>query len=132
MPRDPGSPEEWLRYARSDLALARGPATRDVMLESLCFHAQQAAEKSLKAVLVKTGVSFPKVHSIERLIDLLPPSVSRVPVLIAAAKLTGYATTFRYPGMEEPVTQEQYQEALGMAADVVDWAAHQIESDTPS
>ncbi|MGD0091486.1 MAG: HEPN domain-containing protein [Planctomycetota bacterium] len=51
----PGSPEEWLRYARSDLAVARKPCQPEILLETLCFHAQQAAEKSLKAVLVARG-----------------------------------------------------------------------------
>jgi HEPN domain-containing protein len=122
MPPDPGSPAEWLRYARSDLALAKRPAGGELMLEGLCFHAQQAAEKSIKAVLIDAGVAFPKVHSIERLIDLLPPSIARTPELAAAAQLTAYATTFRYPGIEEPVSEDQYQEALRTAEAVVAWA----------
>jgi HEPN domain-containing protein len=56
MSPEPGSPAAWLRYARSDLALARVPARGEVLLESLCFHAQQAVEKSLKAVLVGRGI----------------------------------------------------------------------------
>ena len=48
----PGSAQDWLRYAGSDLELARMSASPNVMLESLCYHAQQCAEKSLKAVLV--------------------------------------------------------------------------------
>ena len=53
MPPDsdgPGGGEDWLRHARSDLALASavGPVG-DILAETLCFHAQQAAEKALKA-----------------------------------------------------------------------------------
>lgn len=123
---DAGTPEEWLRHARSDLALARSPATDDVLLESLCFHAQQAVEKSIKAVLVNAGIPFPKVHSIERLIDLLPDMVPRTADLIAASQLTGYATVFRYPGAVEPITEEQYQEAVRLAKAVVVWAESEI------
>jgi hypothetical protein len=56
---EPGSPADWLRYARSDLALARIERPAEVFLEMLCFHAQQAVEKSLKAVLLWKGGPFP-------------------------------------------------------------------------
>jgi HEPN domain-containing protein len=54
-----GSPGDWLRHARSDLALARTTPTPEIMLEALCFHAQQAAEKAIKAVLVVRGITPP-------------------------------------------------------------------------
>jgi hypothetical protein len=60
MSLDAGSPEAWLRYARSDLALAGQSASADVLREALAFHAQQAAERSIKAVLVHFAVPFPK------------------------------------------------------------------------
>jgi len=43
-------PRRWLENARADLALARSPLPLGGLYEHLCFHAQQAAEKSLKAV----------------------------------------------------------------------------------
>lgn len=46
----PGSPDDWLRRARSDLALAKVPLPEGALYEDLCFHAQQAAEKAIKAV----------------------------------------------------------------------------------
>jgi HEPN domain-containing protein len=128
MPLEPGSPESWLSYARSDLAVARVPASDQLMKEMLCFHAQQAVEKSIKAVLILAGAPFPKVHSIERLIDLLPDSVMRTPELIESARLTAYATTFRYPGNEEPTTEEEHQEALRLAAAVLAWAEELVEA----
>jgi len=48
----PGSPADWLRHAYSDLALASTMPLPQILLEQLCFHAQQAAEKALKAILV--------------------------------------------------------------------------------
>jgi len=122
MPLEPGSPESWLSYARSDLALARVDASDDLLRDMLCFHAQQAVEKCIKAVLILTGVPFPRVHSIERLTDLLPVSIRRTPELIGSAGLTAYATTFRYPGGEEPTSEEEYQEAVRLAAAVLAWA----------
>lgn len=67
----PGSPEDWLRHARSDLALARQRNTPDILLTTLCFHTQQAAEKALKAVLLQNGVVFPYTHDLARLITLV-------------------------------------------------------------
>jgi len=57
--RMPGSPPDWLHRARSDLNLARLSRPEGVLLEDLCFHAQQAAEKALKAVLVANSVAVP-------------------------------------------------------------------------
>ena len=73
-----GSPTDWLRRARSDLALAKStPAGGDVLPESLCFHAQQSVEKAIKAVLVFSGVPFPRTHNIGTLLELLPPGTPR-------------------------------------------------------
>ncbi len=55
----PGSAEDWLRYAKSDLEPARIEKPEGVLLENLCFHAQQAAEKTLKAVLIFLEIDFP-------------------------------------------------------------------------
>jgi HEPN domain-containing protein len=52
MPPDrfqPDDPREWLNRARSNLALAKASISPDTNLEDLCFEAQQAAEKAIKA-----------------------------------------------------------------------------------
>jgi HEPN domain-containing protein len=62
----PGSPEERLAHAESDLNLARlGKNRDDVLPEQVCFHAQQAAEKALKAVLRHRKIEFPLIHDNE-------------------------------------------------------------------
>jgi HEPN domain-containing protein len=119
---DPELPESWLAFARSDLAMARIPRDEDMFLESLCFHAQQAVEKSIKAVLVFRKLRVPKIHSIEALIDFLPSDIQRTPDLIASATLSEYASNTRYPGFEELVTEEEYHEAVRLAESVVKWA----------
>ncbi len=125
MPPDhgtPGDPFEWLRHARSDLALAQVDPPQDVMLEGLCYHAQQAAEKALKAVLISRGIPAPHTHSIRSLFDSLPADVS-VPVdLERAAALTTYAVAARYPGDLEAIEADEYREALRLASMVVTWA----------
>ena len=118
---DPSSPEAWMARARSDLALARLPASDVILLEDLCFHAQQAAEKSIKAILISHGIPFPKTHSIERLIDLLPTDIPRPADLEESSRLTVYATVLRYPGLS-PVSEDKYRNAVRLAEAVVKWA----------
>jgi len=49
----PGSPEEWLDFAKSDLQMAEvGKRELSIRRELVCFHAQQAAEKAIKGVLL--------------------------------------------------------------------------------
>ncbi|MGA2975641.1 MAG: HEPN domain-containing protein [Spirochaetia bacterium] len=123
----PGTPEDWLRHARSHLALAVavGPVG-DVLAETLCYHAQQAAEKALKAVLINVGVEFPRTHSLRLLVDLLPPTLRTKSVLESAVALTDYAVTARYPGEIEPISQLELEESIRIARGVVSWAESKV------
>ena len=122
--RDPTHPAEWLRRARSNLALANNAAQLPgVLYEDLCFDAQQAAEKGIKAVLVQLQVEFPKTHALSELLDLvaragLPASAD----VREASRLTRYAVTTRYVGLTEDVTEDEYREAVDLAERVLRWA----------
>ncbi len=48
-------PREWINRARSNFARARSRIP-EAYLEDLCFDAQQAAEKAIKAVMMMHGV----------------------------------------------------------------------------
>lgn len=70
--RLPASPEAWIIHARSDLTLAQiGRDNSNVLHEQICFHAQQAVEKSLKAILLFYKVDFPLTHDLEELVDIM-------------------------------------------------------------
>ena len=131
MPPDrpaPGSAEEWLARAKGDLSLAHIPLPEDAFYEDLCFHAQQAAEKALKAVYLHYGMEFSYTHDLEKLIDVLKrKGVSVSESVEEAISLSIYAWQARYPGLEEPVTKEEYEKALALAETVVNWAIQQIE-----
>ncbi len=119
----PGSAEDWLRYARSDLALADTNATGGVLNESLCFHAQQAAEKSIKAVLILRGIEFPFTHNVAHLITLVQNAGIDWPQeLDSAARLTRYAVSFRYPGRPKLIADTERQQAAAIARKVLEWA----------
>lgn len=117
-------------FARSDLALARRSPEPDVLPETLCFHAQQAAEKALKAVLIRASVAPPKTHDLALLLKLVPARYPPLPDPVAVAELTGYAVAARYPGVEEEVTPLDLREAVASAESVVDWAGR-ILADSP-
>lgn len=59
----PDDPREWLNRARSALQLARDDDP-GVYLEDLCYQAQQAAEKAIKALLITREAPFPFVHDL--------------------------------------------------------------------
>ena len=91
----PNDPREWLNGARSNLAPAQTviPAT---FLEDACFDAQQAAEKAIKAVMVRRGINFPHIHQLNRLLDILEADGEPIPNAVRQAEdLTQYATATR-------------------------------------
>ena len=123
---DPGSPADWLRHARSDLVLAQIEQPEGVLSEALCFHAQQAAEKALKAVLVHLGRDVPHTHDIEALNDLLAEVLEVPEAVVEADRLTTYAVLTRYPADVAPVSEGEYREAVRQAEVVFAWATSAI------
>lgn len=122
--RVPGSPAEWLDHAASDLRLAE-LASREpgIRREQVCFHTQQAAEKSIKAVLLKRRVGFPLTHNIGILLALVERNGIQVPEEVRRAiALTPYAIETRYPGPWPEVTESEMEEALRLAQQVLAWA----------
>lgn len=61
----PDDPREWLNRARSNLLHAKGLQS-GIYFEDLCFDAQQAAEKAIKAVMLWRGVAFPYYKGIRQ------------------------------------------------------------------
>ncbi len=124
----PEDPREWLNRAWSNLSLAKAKGS-GIYLEDLCFHAQQAAEKAVKALLIKQGVEFPYVHDLAELLTLLEQKGIVLPETVKQAeKLTRFAVFTRYPGIASPVSHEEYEESLSLAEEIVGWVQNQIES----
>ena len=122
----PDDPREWLNRACSNLARAKSrlPA---VYLEDLCFDAQQAAEKAIKAILLARGVEFPYVHDIGLLLTLLEDVGESVPETVREAeRLNPYATTTRDPDLAQPVSEQEYEDTVRVADSVVRWAEARI------
>ena len=120
-----GSPQDWLTHAKSDLNLARLARNHKTVLpEQVCFHAQQACEKALKAVLLCKGLEFPLVHDIEVLLEVAKTGGLRLPREVReAGALSPYAVEARYPGYDEDITATDIAEAIRLAECAVDWAS---------
>ena len=122
----PDDPREWLNRAMSNLGLAKSkiPGT---YLEDLCFEAQQAAEKAIKAVMIRRNIEFPYVHDLARLLSMLDEAGEEIPAVVRKAEeLTRYALITRYPGIARPVSEQEYAEAVAVAEEVVRWADERI------
>jgi len=119
---DVGTPDDWLRRAKSNLIRAMQPKHEKVFWEDYCFDAQQAAEKALKALLLFHKIPFRFVHDIAELLTVLEQNGVSLPESIKkAAELSDYAVEARYPGPMEPVTEDEHKEAIKAANDVVSW-----------
>ncbi|MCU0646336.1 MAG: HEPN domain-containing protein [bacterium] len=107
----------WIFHAEEDLRLAE----HGLKLKSACpyrliaYHAQQCAEKYLKAYLVHQKVDFPYTHNISILLELCVEHVNWPEEIKNAEELTPYAITTRYPGEYEVVTKENTQKAIQIA-----------------
>lgn len=127
--RSPGSAADWLRRARSDLALAKAPRPGGVLYEDLCFHAQQAAEKAIKSVYRARGLEFRYTHDLAELLDGLKKRSIAVPESVGeAVELTEFAWQGRYPGPAEPVSEAEFRRAVRLAERAVQWAGELVES----
>ena len=93
--------EEWVEKADGDFRTA-GRELRARKLpnfDAACFHAQQCAEKYLKARLQESGIPFAKTHNLTVLLDSVlavePLWEEFRPML---ARLNAFGVEFRYPG----------------------------------
>jgi HEPN domain-containing protein len=111
--------KEWVQAADEDLRLARHAfkLKSAVPYKLIAYHAQQCAEKSLKAYLVSKKIDFPYTHNISLLFELLPPSADWSKELSKAEILSSYAITTRYPGRDK-VTKKEAIEAVSLAETV--------------
>jgi HEPN domain-containing protein len=93
---------EWVEKAEGDLRTAQREfaVTEGPNFDAVCFHAQQCAEKYLKARMIEVGLAVPRIHDLEALLNLLLPVEPQWNVLFQPAiTLSVMAVEVRYPGM---------------------------------
>jgi len=89
-------------------------------VEIFGFHAQQAAEKLLKAVLVLARRPYPRTHRLTELIDLIRQSGITLPERFEELRiLSPFAVEFRYDILpEEPESRLDKPSALGIVREL--------------
>lgn len=111
-----------LSKAEGDEAAFRQLLGNDDIPEAIVgFHAQQAIEKALKAVLAARAIHYPKIHDLERLVMLAQQTGLDVPEPVATSHfLTAWATEFRY---EDPLDQRiDRNDAIERVGTALEWA----------
>ena len=109
----------WVRKAENDfrkivlvLPDERAP------FDTVCFHAQQGAEKYLKALLTAFGIPFGRTHDLPELLTLLPDSCAVVREVGDLTELTDSAVSARYPGSEDEYDRALAEEMAAVARQV--------------
>ena len=92
---------EWVSKAEGDFTIVEreSRARKNPSYDGICFHAQQCAEKYLKARLCQAGIHFAKVHDLPTLLEQVLATESLWESYRAdLAYLSDFAIHFRYPG----------------------------------
>jgi len=111
---------QWLAKADDDLRLAELALGASPPVHwGAAFHAEQAAEKLLKALLTFHSVEFQKSHDIDYLLQLcLPVQPQAAALRETATKLTDFAVEPRYPLPRRDPSEAEAREALEIAREV--------------
>lgn len=116
----------WLLRASEDLRAAKHDLTaRPPLLNDVAFHAQQCAEKAMKALLVHRQQAFRKTHNLTELggaVARLEPSLAEL--MREASLMTEFAWRFRYPGDQPSVSAADALRALETAERVLAAVMH--------
>jgi HEPN domain-containing protein len=119
--------DEWLRYARDDLEVAELVIEQGSVPRAACFHAQQAAEKAIKACLLLLQEGVPRTHDLELLAATLPEGWRLRENPSSLTDLSGWAVEPRYPGDLLDATKEEAQALVEQARNVYETALKDLE-----
>jgi HEPN domain-containing protein len=119
-----------LRLAERDMQTFRILAAHpEAALASTCFHAQQCAEKALKAVLTLRHAHFPRTHNLEELAQLVGDLGLTLPLPARELRrLSPFAIEFRYDDEAIPLLTQD--EAASIVLQTFNWARCQVEKAT--
>lgn len=109
--------QEWVDSAEDDWIIVSREmrARHSPSYRGVCFHAQQCAEKYLKARLQEAGIAFPRTRNLLDLLALaLPIEAGWIVLRASLDTLSDYAVTVRYPG--STVNRDDAKEARRLCA----------------
>lgn len=113
--------QKWIIKARNDIKVAENELSfnnEDIVTEAVCFHAQQAVEKFLKAYLITKNVEFGKTHNLEYLVELCTKEDNSFKTL-DMGNLSFYAVEVRYPDNFYVPSIEEAKNCINIAKNVM-------------
>ncbi len=112
--------KQWIEKAENDLRNATHTLTleEDCPFDTVCFHAQQCAEKYLKALLLWAGLDPPRTHDLRALLLLTPAQLSLRLALERVLVLNRYSVEARYPAGWDPIDRDEAEIAVRIAREV--------------
>lgn len=118
-----------LRKADQDLLVIKKLRTdTEIAVGVLGFHAQQAAEKMLKAALADKQVRFPFTHRLIELIALIQTNDIAFPQPLEAIRnLTPFAVEFRYEDLAGESRSFNADETITLLTQLREWAVDIIQ-----
>ena len=116
-----------LRRADDDATLVRHVVDDEEIADAIVgFHAQQAVEKSIKAVLASRDIAYGKTHQLHFLIRLLEENaIDAPPTVLDAVELNPWAVEFRYEEDDEPPLDRRA--TLAFIEEIRRWAGAAVE-----
>ncbi|NQV17768.1 MAG: HEPN domain-containing protein [Armatimonadetes bacterium] len=126
--KNPKYAEKLLYKSQHDLVvLKKLYSDSEVTDEIKGFHAQQSAEKMLKAVLAFEGIEFPFTHRLTDLLDLLKDNQISFPGSFEDLRfLTPFAVVFRYDYFEEVDESIDFEEIIALLDELHEWVIRKI------
>ena len=114
---NPDDPRTWIAKAENDLLNIRNNLSAErVPWDTICFHAQQAAEKLLKAFVVSRGQTVSHTHNLEALLADAVAAGGPLEALESDCQLlTPYAVMLRYPDAAGEPSEQEAHEAVAAA-----------------
>lgn len=105
--------DEDLQFAQHGLTIPKKPPFR-----LIAYHAQQCAEKYLKAFLVYKNQDFPYTHNLTILLEYCSKHRNWTEQIMNTEELSSYAITSRYPNEDKEVTKDDAVRAIFLAGTV--------------
>lgn len=119
---------EWAQKAEEDFEAAHllGRNRKKRLLNTICFHSQQSAEKYLKAYLTLKKIHFSKTHDLILLKNLCSRKDGSFELISdLVISLNPYAVEFRYPG--DQANRQDAKRAFSAAQEIRDFVKKKIK-----
>lgn len=126
---DPASQfQAWVARAEEDrLCIKNNLPAAVVPWTVVCFHAQQAAEKYLKAFLVSRGIRVERTHDLEYLLGECQKHEPGLATLQDDCQaLSAYAVDSRYPDVLSSDVEKLARDAVAMCDRICDMVGRQL------